>query len=310
MAGPNSRPERGGSDGSFNSESASKFFYDRAAELLGIEAGPDRGVVEASIAALLEDNSDIAQIIHEELIARRDHAMAIAAQEGMQHDPASEMPNNIPAGPGLQPQAELALLAKLAGLHVSEAAARSLMPNDILDTETEAGGQGPLRATHNCTACMEPKSWIEIYTAPCAHEYCAGCLQTLFQDSYKDESLFPPRCCKQTIPFGDKMLTLFLPESILANYPTRKIEMDTTDRTYCHQCSSFIRPDSVRGNVARCGTCTESTCSKCKKEYHFNDCVPDEAEQQTLELAKREGWQRCPGCRSVVALNIGCNHMT
>jgi hypothetical protein len=29
-----------------------------------------------------------------------------------------------------------------------------------------------------------------------------------------------------------------------------------------------------------------------------------------LALAEREGWKRCPGCRTMVELQYGCNHMT
>lgn len=48
----------------------------------------------------------------------------------------------------------------------------------------------------------------------------------------------------------------------------------------------------------------------CKQAGHTGDCAEDKAMEQTMELAKKEGWQKCPSCGRMVELNTGCNHMT
>ncbi|KAI1325696.1 hypothetical protein F5Y16DRAFT_257327 [Xylariaceae sp. FL0255] len=51
-----------------------------------------------------------------------------------------------------------------------------------------------------CEACQDQKHFAELFRAPCNHEYCRQCLERLFKDAIVDESLFPPRCCRQTMP--------------------------------------------------------------------------------------------------------------
>ena len=281
------------------------------------ESDTGRRLAQSIAAAVLSDGPLISNHVREEEIAAHDHRLAVRADKQIREkrrrgdrnadmDPLTD--EDLPQVRDMSAN-ELILLAKLAGRHMSERAARPLMPDEALSNEIQQHGQGPLRATHTCTACTDNKTWVEIYTTPCNHEYCGGCLVILFRDSYKDESLFPPRCCQQVIPASDKVLGAFLPKSVLDYYPTRKIEVESTDRTYCHQCEKFILPTAIVGSTATCA-CRATTCSRCKRAAHTGACPRDEAEQQVLELAEREGWKRCPGCRTMVELNYGCNHMT
>ena len=57
-----------------------------------------------------------------------------------------------------------------------------------------------------CVACTEVCHPSEAITAPCGHAYCDECLANLFQSSMTDETLYPPRCCKQPIPIIGKYL--------------------------------------------------------------------------------------------------------
>ena len=141
---------------------------------------------------------------------------------------------------------------------------------------------------------------------PCQHEYCRDCIRDLFSASLTDESLFPPRCCRQNIPL--KAVSIFLTKEIKKEFEKKKVEFGTPNRTYCSRptCSTFIKAENIVDEIAFCPDCTRQTCSVCKSEAHEGeDCPNDTALQQTLDLANESGWQRCYSCRRMVELDIG-----
>ena len=162
----------------------------------------------------------------------------------------------------------------------------------------------------NCTACQDDQPRYGTAKAPCDHVYCRACLQLLFQQSMKDESLYPPRCCKTAIPL-DSVRTL-LTKALATDFINRKEELETHDRTYCHrqQCSTFIRPYTINGTLAHCPRCRVTTCTDCKGKFHEGDCPKDLAMEQVLATARVEKWMRCPECKRMIELMRGCNHIT
>ena len=165
-------------------------------------------------------------------------------------------------------------------------------------------------ASRRCEACRETVKFVDIARLPCRHQYCRKCLATLFEASMTDESLFPPRCCRQ--PISVPNVRLFLEFEIVREFDRKTIEFGTPNRTYCHSptCSAFIHPRNINGEMACCDDCGLQTCTTCKAEGHTGDCPNDTALQQVLETAREMGWQRCHSCWSVVELEHGCNHMT
>ncbi|KAH0377019.1 hypothetical protein KCU92_g9457, partial [Aureobasidium melanogenum] len=166
-----------------------------------------------------------------------------------------------------------------------------------------------------CTSCMSRFSRHQSFRAPCgAHFYCHDCLKDLYEYTIGDESLYPPSCCKHEIKYDD--VKAILGEKLVQRYNKKKIEYETEPkkRTYCcgPNCEAFVPETSIQGEVATCLDCGRRTCTICKEEAHRGDCPKDEDTQSVLELASREGWQRCYNnkCRRVVSLAVGCNHMT
>ncbi|KEQ81875.1 hypothetical protein M438DRAFT_301409 [Aureobasidium pullulans EXF-150] len=161
-----------------------------------------------------------------------------------------------------------------------------------------------------CVACTEDAVWFDILAAPCNHQYCRDCVTELFQASMIDESLYPPRCCRQVIPLEDAKLVLH--PKLVRDFEHKSIELDTKDRTYCFdpRCSTFIPIDHITDNIASCADCGRRTCAICKVAAHLGDCPRDEALQEFLQTADDQGWQRCYSCRRVVDLRTGCNHIT
>ncbi|GAO13734.1 hypothetical protein UVI_02018310 [Ustilaginoidea virens] len=193
--------------------------------------------------------------------------------------------------------------------------------DDETETETETDHQPESsawairrrqkrRRRQQCEACTEPKHFAELAAAPCGHKYCRQCLTHLFHDAMIDESLFPPRCCKQPIPLEKNRL--FLDAVVVQQFRNKALEFSTPRRTYCYNpgCATFIPPANHKNDVAACDGCGCHTCITCKKASHRGDCPDDEQLGQTLQLARERGWQRCQNCWGMVELNTGCNHMT
>lgn len=171
--------------------------------------------------------------------------------------------------------------------------------------------RGPQTKGHRrCTACLENWKFLDIARVSCQHEYCRNCLRNLFEASMTDETLFPPRCCRQIITIP--AVRLFLPSKLVADFEKKRIEFQTPDKTYCchPSCSAFIRAQHTQDNRATCQDCGAVTCTDCKSAAHEGDCPGDVAIQGVLQLANEKGWQRCENCRRMVELLYGCNHIT
>ncbi|KAL2816425.1 hypothetical protein BDW59DRAFT_177361 [Aspergillus cavernicola] len=166
------------------------------------------------------------------------------------------------------------------------------------------------RTQVQCCVCYDNFQPYRIVRLKCTHLYCADCLKSLFLRAMKDQSLFPPRCCREPIPL--LLVQTYLPEQELEEFGSAKIEFTTADRTYCSNmgCGKFIPPSRIAADRADCAFCSTSTCAMCKNNYHQDDCASDPALQATLALVSREGWQRCFSCRALVQLGIGCYHIT
>lgn len=160
-----------------------------------------------------------------------------------------------------------------------------------------------------CTACQEEHRVCFTAKAPCYHTYCRGCLENLFKQSMKDESLYPPRCCKNPIPV--ESIRGLLTKELTADFINREEEIETKDRTYCHvaTCSTLIRPYTINGDLAHCPRCRATSCTECKAKFHDGACPRDDGLDLLLETAKVQKWQRCSECKRMVELKQGCNHI-
>jgi hypothetical protein len=213
------------------------------------------------------------------------------------------------------------LLEKLSARYIGSPSENSTCagPVKTYDHEDESDESPPFtgfggRSRHSkkrrCTACQDFVDYSRIARAPCTHEYCEECLRNLFESSMTDESLFPPRCCKQPIPV--EAVRIFLTSELARQYEQKKIEFETVNRTYCSspRCSAFLRTNDIKGDRGTCPDCGQVTCIMCKAVAHEGDCPADTDLQLVLATAAENGWQRCYSCRRLVELDLGCNHIT
>ncbi|POR37265.1 Uncharacterized protein TPAR_02531 [Tolypocladium paradoxum] len=173
------------------------------------------------------------------------------------------------------------------------------------------GADGEKIETEACISCGDEHLSSSLAKAPCSHNYCSECINSLFKSASVDESLFPPRCCSMPIPVDDN-LELLSTENV-GVFRAKQIEFSTADRTYCHHpgCSTFVPPQFIKGDLATCVKCSAKTCVTCKGAQHEADnCPKDSTLQEVLRVAKENGWQQCKSCSRLVELSSGCYHMT
>ena len=163
---------------------------------------------------------------------------------------------------------------------------------------------------YSCVACNMCEEENDMVHVPCGDYYCKHCTIQLFSLSMKDESLFPPRCCRQPIPL--ELVSIVLGAELQENFEHKAIEFFTADRTYCSQstCGGFIPPISIKNEKATCPECGLITCTTCKNAEHEGDCPANPEHQALMELAAKEGYQKCYQCKRLVEISTGCNHMT
>ena len=272
----------------------------------------DRCMARSVMQAVIFDASILSESANEEHAASQDRALALRLSGNSSTTTPAPNPSNTDFPDGF--------LARLAAMYVAskdeELDACESMP--VADSEPRgessswAAGRSFTRTPtyRQCISCVSEKRLFEVVQTPCGHYYCQGCLQTLFELASTDETLFPPRCCREEIPLPT--VKIYLPPPVVEFFEKKAIEFRTVDRTYCSQstCSSFIDPSIIVGDEGTCHACGSTTCTLCKSEAHHGMCPEDRMTQEILELALQEGWQRCYQCRRLVELDHGCNHMT
>ncbi|KAF3491330.1 IBR domain-containing protein [Arthroderma uncinatum] len=188
--------------------------------------------------------------------------------------------------------------------------------NEATDSEQESSSSTDYRNERpaevmKCEICFTEVNNTNSARLPCHHPYCRACLQQLFESSLTDDSLFPPRCCRQHVVV--ETVETLLTTDLIASFKEKKLEFETKDKTYCSSpsCSKFMRPENIEGECASCPHCNTTTCTVCKSAAHDGeDCPKDTVLAEVLNLATENGWQRCYSCKRVIELDTGCYHMT
>lgn len=183
-------------------------------------------------------------------------------------------------------------------------------------TVSEALHEGEHQTHTLCSVCLEPCPRFDALELGCKqpedatyHSYCRECLTDLFRTSLTDTTLFPPKCCRKRIPIAACME--LLAPSLIHQYREKELELAMPNPVYCSNryCAKFVRSEHILADVATCQSCGDQTCSVCKGPRHNGLCPEDQTVQVLMEMAGEKRWQRCPRCRTMVELLVGCYHM-
>ena len=131
-----------------------------------------------------------------------------------------------------------------------------------------------------------------------------------------DPAHMPPKCCTdEHIPL--KHVDKLFDQKFKVKWNKKFQEYTTNNRLYCPSkgCGEWIKPNHISVDqgrkVGKCKRCGMKVCATCNNRMHISrECPKDEATKQFVEVAKKEGWQRCYNCKAMVELKEGCNHMT
>ncbi|KAF2721384.1 hypothetical protein K431DRAFT_213455, partial [Polychaeton citri CBS 116435] len=283
----------------------------------------DRRLAQSIATAVLQDGDFIYRAYQNEQQIERDRELAMRLAGGE----ASRAGTTAPAHTSRQAEesdvwSDEEMLAKAAALYMPKPKHPEIIrTRRQFTTQIHAVAESSARAATRqesqgtlkgqCVACSDKFDFYDVARVPCDHEYCRGCLAELFTLSMKDESLFPPRCCRSTIPLS--RVRFFLPNKLADEFKEKAVELGTKNRVYCHSgaCSTFIPPDKIDSgtDTATCPVCEKTTCTMCRQVAHSGDCPEDTALQQLIEIANQKQWQRCYECHAFVELDTGCNHM-
>ncbi|KAF4967966.1 hypothetical protein FSARC_4578 [Fusarium sarcochroum] len=279
-------------------------------ELESFETLVSDQALSLSIARAVETDQNILSVLaatDEQSSRDRDYALRLSDDPNARATPQSE-----PANDKSKSFCEDDIFEQIRALYVPPP---NQAYNDDTDTfdfisHAESSQWAATRPMHECTGCLDQFPPLALTTCPCSHNYCRQCLVKLFLASFKDESLFPPRCCQEAIPVEGN--SRFLSPELVGQYRAKKMEFETTNRVYCSRpsCSTFVSPLFVEDEVAHCPRCGHKTCSVCKGDSHSGICPSDTGSQQVLRMAEENHWQRCYSCRRVVEWEHGCHHMS
>jgi len=202
----------------------------------------DRKMARSIALAVHRDGSLISRAHQQEDQIARDHQLAASLMQA----PADDEFHATRRAPPPQQDKDMndpwvsdELLEKAAALYDEDSVFAGPVPsfddndNDSDQNETtlqpESSAWGASRAGKakqklgHCVACGDIKDFFDVARVPCDHEYCRGCLASLFQASMKDESLFPPRCDGQ--PISLNQVRFFLPVELAKEFEERSVEL-------------------------------------------------------------------------------------
>ncbi|KAI9721027.1 MAG: hypothetical protein M1812_002507 [Candelaria pacifica] len=184
------------------------------------------------------------------------------------------------------------------------------------------GSVGPVKKIECLTCLSDDVPITKSAKLSCGHRMCHDCLKRIFTMSVSDPQHMPPKCCTQDhIPLQhvDKLFG----DAFKIKWNKKYQEYTTKNRIYCPSrgCGEWIRPANIHLDTSggatggrkygKCGRCKTKVCCLCNGKWHTGKtCPKDEETKQFIEIAKKEGWQRCYNCSAMVELKEGCNHMT
>ncbi|GAA6023533.1 hypothetical protein JCM11491_005531 [Sporobolomyces phaffii] len=160
------------------------------------------------------------------------------------------------------------------------------------------------------------------------HVACIGCFGSYIENKLDDGTgkAFPMKCfevaCTYELNDDDAEHCLGLENLEVWHY--RKL-LDAIPALFCPNRNCSIRVErhednSNEGPRAQCPSCKTVMCTDCRTVWHesysceqyqalpIDERTPEDV--AVFELARQQGYSRCPGCRALMELTEGCYHMT
>ncbi|KAK0467153.1 uncharacterized protein EV420DRAFT_1507489 [Desarmillaria tabescens] len=173
----------------------------------------------------------------------------------------------------------------------------------------------------NCAICLDtfPVDFAA-YVAECNHSTCRDCLRQHLLMKLHDHRfpVFCPVCTdgnKKSILSETLVLDIGVPEKEYRIF--EELQMSAFSiLLHCRQCkkSAFVdRTEYQEAGIIACPLpgCNHTWCKSCQQTIDVTG--PQHSCDGSSELdylMKQRGWKYCPGCKTPVQKESGCNHMT
>ncbi|KAJ7252460.1 hypothetical protein C8J57DRAFT_1474125 [Mycena rebaudengoi] len=184
--------------------------------------------------------------------------------------------------------------------------------------------QAQAQVVFDCGICFDkyPED-VVARVSGCAHGFCRDCLRGYVVSKLTDK-LFPifcPMCvanntCVEPSPITDDLVqTLGLDDK---QYQVLQ-ELQITALSiliHCRKCKDSVYVDRMEYEAAPIivcpfPRCTHAWCKACQQTIDVggpkHSC---DGSSELEDLMRRRGWKHCPGCKTAIQKESGCNHMT
>ncbi|KAF8967706.1 hypothetical protein BDZ97DRAFT_1802896 [Flammula alnicola] len=174
-----------------------------------------------------------------------------------------------------------------------------------------------------CGVCGDRIEGSEAFSIPnCGHVFCKDCLRSYILVKL-GERQYPIAC---PVCLADRTPDNHVEDEIIQNLDIPAKETDIlielqlalySTTLACPKCKQSMNVDrqdflSLENNVVTCPLtrCRHRWCTECDKEVPFTETKHHCKNKKLDRLMRRKGWKYCPGCRTPIQKESGCNHMT
>jgi len=177
--------------------------------------------------------------------------------------------------------------------------------------------------SYECGVCNELNGEDQTIQLPmCSHTFCRECLRT-FTKTKINEGRYPifcPVCAIERTRVNQSRVT----QAIVDKLDLSKQDLDKLDALQlishsvtfhcpkCKQSTNVDRGECASQRIITCPlpACRHSWCKECLKPL-ANSQTEHNCKLHGFErLMRKKGWKYCPGCKTPVQKESGCNHMT
>ncbi|KAF8967707.1 hypothetical protein BDZ97DRAFT_1802901 [Flammula alnicola] len=277
---------------------------------------------QAALAQQLQEEEEISALIQHH--GSGDHAWLVALHKRLQEEENANM--QAPGSSSLtRSEIDWQLAVQLQQEEVNRGTAFVTE-----DGDTTAGTSTfttlnipPASDSFECGICCELHDVTEkLSLSDCGHVFCKECLTTFTKTKIQDGRypIFCPECLAERPRANKSQVTediiqqLDIPQEQLNRLAELQLlaHSITLQCPRCKETMNIDREQFGEEHVLVCPLprCGHKWCKSCLKtlassEEHHR-CKNGNIER----LMKRKGWKYCPGCRTPVQKEAGCNHMT
>ncbi|KAF6819892.1 hypothetical protein CPLU01_12904 [Colletotrichum plurivorum] len=169
-----------------------------------------------------------------------------------------------------------------------------------------------------CSICTDDLD-EDRFVGACGHSYCLGCFSAWVshRDTFaRSGVVFCDRECRShvcdyefSLAEMKEQLDPEVYDRLLLNSADEAIRSCPQDFRFCPHagCNQVNRPTPFDPTCTPCSGCEGIFCTSCGEAH--DDAVPCTVDEKLMAAMDEMGFRDCPGCRTPMGKNGGCNHM-